>query len=414
MESDEESEKGDFLGNMKMLMDYFGVFSEIQEWSEREKRSMDEIVDEILDWEPSKEIMNIFLVNSYHEDKRGRASFYIASKLADSGAHPMLINSPDDLRKARKKSAYDEKDGKTVYFLNYVEGSSISSRNLQKIIISLGRRGVGKIPVVVSVPNPIMGLFERRVEEEQDYPQNTISRALLFAGMALLLTPLVDFPYTQIPFGNNTGLSDAGLIILVLFLYSIVLMVLGRKSLAKKESVPMAASVFIVILSFFSFAITSPLLKAVGGTPLNSMGLGGIFILLLPVFIRLAAFSIFPMGFAVDIGKRHLLFLFILSSAIVLASAFLLSYTVLGSLVNPHLAAFKRELLFITFFPPMAGNKFMTGVFAIPVSLLYFLSYNAISNEMRSKFRNLAASVRNETGRKRHGGKESGASDSKE
>lgn len=367
---------------------YFCPSSDDVEWDIRSRNSLDEIVSDLYTWKASKNRQNIFLFDSYSEARRSSAAYYVASRLNGMGMDPVLIRKPEDIKRKPLNSVTEEIAEVPIYFLNYDPSGEIDSKTIRKIILRLAKRTVSDTPVVVSLPNDFIKLFkEEKREEYGSYPQNSLSRAILIAGLAILLTPLLQLPYTQIPLGNGSGLSDSGLVVTLLFLYSLALMLYGRKKLKRRHSYPMLGAILIFLASYPLSSLLVPGISASINAIFPAVELAYLFSLSSPTILRLVSFSLFPYGFSMETERGNMIVRFLVSSAIVLSSLYIFNYTSLSDFLNIQLATFNNGYFFIDVFTTSFGNSFLTSIASIPVAVLYFHSYWVISSEIKVRYR---------------------------
>lgn len=381
----------------RILYDYFSFDEEsIKILTNRERSSLNSISEEILDWEPTGDRKNIFLIDSYKESKRNTAAAFLALKLVSNEAEIVLVRNSRELGKNMINSLTGEKAERPYVFINYIEGSPITAKEIQKIILNLGKRNLRGTPIILSLPNIYSEFFRAEKEDENvSYPQNSVSRAFVMLGMASLITPFFNFPFMQIPLGSDTAVNDSGLAVLALFTYGVVLLFYKRRDITRSQSFSTVTAIAIFILAWvvanFILAPTTtalPISSLISEPHLTggSLDYSGTFFLSVPILMRLASFSIFPLGIAAVPGKRMLYTAFLISAPIAYFSTLLFSHNYLLIPSTPYVAQFSIQYPPIDVFSTGTGNIFMEGISGIPSAVIYFISYLLISRNLKTRY----------------------------
>lgn len=310
----------------------------------------------------------------------------------------LLVESSSDLKRSLTKQLYGDGRNTGYILLNYTDKGKISKRELQKILLSIGKRRIRSIPVILSVPNAYSEFIRGgETATRVSYPQNPLSRAFVMLAMAILVMPFFNFPYMQIPLGSGSALNDPGAVAFLLFLYSLILIFSDRKNISGKHYATVSIAVILFILPwllnlfFFSqivigrsqpqtFSILDQVILR------NPNSISGILKVYFPVLLKTASFAVFPLSFVAKPTRKFLYASYIISAVLFYLMVNLLSGFTFSSNFIPQPASFQIQ------FPPLAvyvteyGDKLIDAMAGIPSAAVFFSVYLAVSTELKSRF----------------------------
>ncbi len=382
----------------RFLYDYFSIEEkDLDNLDQRETASLNEIANEIGKWSPDKDRRNIFLVDSYKESKRSAAAAFIARKMSLAGRNLVLVRTAGDLRKKRLKTLYGDTGEAGVIFVNYTGDGSNSGKEIQKILLSLGKRRVRKTPVVLSLPDIYSEFFrDSKNSMKVSYPQNPVSRAFVMLAIAALVLPFYSFPYMQIPIGRGMAVNDAGTVSLFLFAYAMSLIIFSRKVITGKHYGSMFLGVLLFIMPvllniFFSSQALigfnnpfSPAFTIFGG---GNLGYAYPALLAsLPALLKLASISVFPLGFAQKNRRKLLLFTYMFSALLLYITTLLLPKLPPSIFPIPEVATFQVQLPPLSVYYSSQGYAFLQALAGIPSAAIFFSVYLIISLDLKARF----------------------------